>query len=59
MEVHLRKDESFEKLIKRFSKKVQKEEILETYRDHLVFESKSIKRQRQKADKLRKSRQND
>jgi|TARA_R100000781_G_scaffold114946_1_gene88000 ribosomal protein S21 len=59
MEVTAKNNEPFEKLMKRFTKKVQKEGLLETYRDHLVFEPKSVKRQQQKANKLRKSRQNE
>tara|TARA_R100000656_G_scaffold120339_1_gene94547 strand:+ start:232 stop:414 length:183 start_codon:yes stop_codon:yes gene_type:complete len=59
MEVILKKDESFEKLLRRFTKEVQKEGILETYRKHLEFEPKSIQRQQKRLNKLRKSRQNE
>ena len=57
MDVKLKKGETFEKMLRRFSKKVQKDELIDTYRKKQVFEPKSVKRQRQKANKLRKSRE--
>tara|TARA_R100000700_G_C3179311_1_gene155652 strand:- start:4972 stop:5148 length:177 start_codon:yes stop_codon:yes gene_type:complete len=57
MDVKLKKGETFEKMLRRFSKKVQKDELIDTYRKKQVFEPKSIKRQQQKANKLRKSRE--
>jgi ribosomal protein S21 len=57
MDVKLKKGETFEKMLRRFSKKVQKDELIDTYRKKQVFEPKSVKRQQQKANKLRKSRE--
>ena len=57
MEVKLKKGESFDKMLRRFTKKIQKEEVMDEYRKKQVFEPKSVKRQQQKANKLRKSRE--
>tara|TARA_R100001244_G_C5101078_1_gene118817 strand:- start:173 stop:370 length:198 start_codon:yes stop_codon:yes gene_type:complete len=57
MEVHLNENESFESLIRRFSKKVEKDEIIKIHKNHFAFEPKSVKRQQQKKNKLRKSRE--
>ena len=56
MEVKLKKGESFDKMLRRFTKKIQKEEVMDSYRKKQVFEPKSVKRQHQKAYMLRKSR---
>lgn len=40
--------ESIDKLIKRFSRKVQKNNILENYKESLTFEKPSRKRRREK-----------
>ncbi len=57
MDVKLKKGETFEKMLRRFSKKVQKDELIDTYRKKQVYEPKSVKRQQKKANKLRKSRE--
>ena len=54
MEVELRKGESFESLLRRFKRMVQKEDIIGSYRKKQEFEPKSKLRQRKKADKLKK-----
>ena len=59
MKVTAKKNESFEKLMRRFKKKMQKEDTLNTYRQKQEFVPKSVKRQQQKANKLRKSREQD
>ena len=57
MIVKLKKNETFEKLLRRFKKKMQKDDLLKTYRDKQEFVPKSVRRQYQKANKLRKSRE--
>ena len=42
MEVKLKKGESFDKMLRRFTKKVQKEEVMDEYRKKQVFEPKSV-----------------
>jgi len=60
MEVRAKKDEPFEKLMRRFKKKVLNADIINQYREHQEFTPKSVERQAKKANKLRKSReQND
>ena len=56
MQVNLKKNETFEKLLRRFKKQLQKDDRLNTYRQKQQFVPKSVKRQEQKANKLRKSR---
>ena len=51
-EVFLRTGETAEKLIRRFSKKVRKERIIEEYRDRMNYEKPSDKKRKKK--KLRK-----
>ena len=51
-EVFLRTGETTEKLIRRFSKKVRKERIIEEYRDRMYYEKPSDKKRKKK--KLRK-----
>tara|TARA_R110000824_G_scaffold144798_1_gene312861 strand:- start:388 stop:582 length:195 start_codon:yes stop_codon:yes gene_type:complete len=51
-EVFLRTGETAEKLIRRFSKKVRKERIIEEYRDRMYYEKPSDKKRKKK--KLRK-----
>ena len=57
MKVTARKNETFEKLLRRFKKNLQKDDTLNTYREKQQFTPKSVKRQQQKANKLRKSRE--
>jgi small subunit ribosomal protein S21 len=54
-EVKLSQGESFESLIRRFSKKVQQEGIISETRRRGFFEKPSIKRKRKEAAKRRKS----
>jgi len=48
--------ESFERLLKRFNKKVQADRILSEARRRRFFEKPSVARKRKKAAKRRKSR---
>jgi len=59
MKVTARKNEAFEKLLRRFKKQLQKDDTLATYREKQEFVPKSVKKQQQKANKLRKSREKD
>ena len=59
MKVTAKKNETFEKLLIRFKKNLQKDDTLNTYREKQQFTPKSVKRQQQKANKLRKSREQD
>ena len=55
-QVKLEKDESFESLLRRFSKKVQQAGILPEVRRREYFEKPSVKRKRKEAIKRRKTR---
>lgn len=57
-EVHIREGESFESLLKRFTRRVQHEGVLREFKRRRHFEAPSIKRKRKEAVKLRKSRRN-
>ncbi len=59
MKVTAKKNETFEKLLRRFKKQLQKDDTLATYREKQEFVPKSVKKQQQKANKLRKSREKD
>ena len=59
MKVTAKKNETFEKLLRRFKKNLQKDDTLNTYREKQQFTPKRVKRQQQKANKLRKSREQD
>ena len=48
--------ESFDSLLRRFNKKVQRDRILSEVRRRRFFEKPSVIRKRKKAAKLRKSR---
>ena len=52
VEVEPRRNEAIERTLKRFTKKVKKEKILEEYRNRMYYEKPSAKRRRLK--KLRK-----
>lgn len=54
-EVKLSQGESFESLLRRFSKKVQQEGIISETRRRGFYEKPSIKRKRKEAAKRRKS----
>jgi small subunit ribosomal protein S21 len=49
-------NESFDSLLRRFNKKVQRDRILSEARRRRFFEKPSVLRKRKKAAKLRKSR---
>jgi small subunit ribosomal protein S21 len=49
-------NESFDSLLRRFNKKVQRDRILSEARRRRFFEKPSVVRKRKKAAKLRKSR---
>ena len=57
VEVRLRNGESVDRLIKRFTKKVRKEEILDEYRERKYFEKPSVKRRKEKAKRKRIAQQ--
>ncbi len=54
-EVRLSQGESFESLLRRFSKKVQQEGIISETRRRGFYEKPSIKRKRKEAAKRRKT----
>jgi len=54
-EVKLGEGESFESLLRRFTRKVQQEGIISEVRRRGFFEKPSIKRKRKEATKRRKS----
>ena len=54
MQVNLKKNETFEKLLRRFKKQLQKDDRLNTYRQKQQFVPKSVKRQEQKANNSKK-----
>jgi small subunit ribosomal protein S21 len=56
MQVTLRRDESIDKLIRRFIKKVKRCGILEDYRDNLFYEKPSVAK-RLKSEKAEQTRQ--
>jgi len=43
------RDEPFERVVRRFMKKVKKERIVENYRDRMYYEKPSMKRKRERA----------
>lgn len=63
IEIKVRNGESIERAIKRFSKKVKKEGILDVVRDKMYYEKPSIKKRRLKKrrkavlDKLKAKRE--
>ena len=59
IEVNIKDNESLERALRRFKKNLQKDDTLNTYRQKQEFVPKSVKRQQQKANKLRKSREKD
>jgi len=46
VEVYPRKNESIERVIKKFSKKVKKEKIIEDYKENMYYEKPSEKRKK-------------
>ena len=58
MKVTAKKNETFEKLLRRFKKSVEKEDTLKTYRNKQEFTPKSVERQYKIKNKLRKSKEN-
>ena len=57
VEVRLRKGETVERLIKRFTKKVRKEGILDEYRDKRYFEKPSLRKKRERIKRKRIAQQ--
>lgn len=54
--VVIEQGESFDSLLRRFNKKVQRDRVLSEARRRRFFEKPSVVRKRKKAAKLRKSR---
>jgi len=54
--VTIEEGESFDSLLRRFNKKVQRDRVLSEARRRRFFEKPSVIRKRKKAAKLRKSR---
>jgi small subunit ribosomal protein S21 len=54
--VTIEEGESFDSLLRRFNKKVQRDRVLSEARRRRFFEKPSVVRKRKKAAKLRKSR---
>ena len=54
--VVIEEGESFDSLLKRFNKKVQRDRVLSEVRRRRFFEKPSVVRKRKRAAKLRKSR---
>lgn len=54
--VIIEEGESFDSLLRRFNKKVQRDRVLSEARRRRFFEKPSVVRKRKKAAKLRKSR---
>ena len=52
MQVKIRRNESVENLIKRFIRKVKKEQIIEEYRDRQYFEKPSEKKRKKHFKRL-------
>ena len=46
-------NEPIEKMIKRFSRKIKKERIIETYKERMYYEKPSLKRKREKRRRQR------
>jgi len=59
VEVRLRKGETVERLIKRFTKKVRKEGILDEYRDKRYFEKPSLRKKRERIKRKRIAQQSE
>jgi len=53
VEIVPRRNESFEKTVRRFSRKVKKEGIIEKYKEKMYYVKKSDKRRREKYLKKR------
>jgi small subunit ribosomal protein S21 len=54
--VVIERGESFDSLLRRFNKKVQRDRVMSEVRRRRFFEKPSVVRKRKKAAKLRKSR---
>ena len=48
VEIRPRGNESIERMLKKFSRKVKKEKILEQYRDRMYYEKRSDQKRREK-----------
>mgnify|MGYP003633252401 FL=1 len=58
MKITAKKNEPFEKLLRRFKKSVEKDDIIKIYRNKQEFTPKSVQKQLKIKNKLRKSREN-
>ena len=55
--VHLRRGETTEKLIRRFSRKVKKDRVLETYRERTSYYVKPAVKRKMKSKKARQEKE--
>ena len=58
MKITAKNNEPFEKLLRRFKKSVEKDDIINIYRNKQEFTPKSVQKQLKIKNKLRKSREN-
>ena len=58
MKITAKNNEPFEKLLRRFKKSVEKDDIIKIYRNKQEFTPKSVQKQLKIKNKLRKSREN-
>ena len=58
MKITAKNNERFEKLLRRFKKSVEKDDIIKIYRNKQEFTPKSVQKQLKIKNKLRKSREN-
>ena len=58
MKITAKNNEPFEKLLRRFKKSVEKDDIIKIYRNKQEFTPKSVQKQLKIKNKLKKSREN-
>jgi len=58
MKITAKNNEPFEKLLRRFKKSVEEDDIIKIYRNKQEFTPKSVQKQLKIKNKLRKSREN-
>jgi small subunit ribosomal protein S21 len=56
VKVRPKKDESFERMLKRFSKKVKKERIIEQVRERSYYEKPSVVKRRAKLEAIKREK---
>lgn len=56
VKVQPKKDESFERMLKRFTKKVKKERIIEQVRERSYYEKPSVVKRRAKLEAIKKEK---